>query len=237
MKRFSTHVAIFILGLAIGAAGVASAATNSALVQRLKGKILLRVEHKGEAWYLNPDNGLRYFLGRPQDAFTLMRTLGLGIRDQDLFQIPTAPGNFDQDGPQKKTVTIPGRLLAFDLPSGWSQNGTRSNRAEYGVDIAFDIAGQATGEGLRYDAVGDERGPGVTMDQWIDQNYAGAVGRSERVFSGYSARVFTVRDYSENPSAANQRVVMIIGNTVLTFVTDGRMLTSGLLETIRYTGF
>src|SRR3989338_4728258 len=68
----------------------------SGLVSRLMGKILLRVQHKGEAWYINPDNGQRYFLGRPQDAFNLMRALGLGISDDDLFDIPLASGNYDE---------------------------------------------------------------------------------------------------------------------------------------------
>lgn len=39
------------------------------LSNRLKGKILLQVESAGEAWYVNPDNEKRYYLGRPSDAF------------------------------------------------------------------------------------------------------------------------------------------------------------------------
>lgn len=57
------------------------------LAGRLKGKILLQVESNGEAWYINPENEKRYFLGRPADAFQIMRDLGLGIsnKDFDLF--------------------------------------------------------------------------------------------------------------------------------------------------------
>lgn len=44
-----------------------------------KGKILLQVENNGEAWYVNPADGKRYFLGRPSDAYAVMRELGLGI--------------------------------------------------------------------------------------------------------------------------------------------------------------
>jgi len=51
--------------------------------ERLKGKILLQVESNGEAWYVNPDNLSRYFLGRPSDAFNIMRELGLGISNKD----------------------------------------------------------------------------------------------------------------------------------------------------------
>lgn len=60
---------------------------NQALIDRLKGRILLQVEDHGEAWYINPDNGHRYFLGRPVHAFEIMRTLGLGITNADLATI------------------------------------------------------------------------------------------------------------------------------------------------------
>ncbi len=55
----------------------------SGLSNRLKGKILLQVESAGEAWYVNPDNEKRYYLGRPADAFQMMRELGLGISNKD----------------------------------------------------------------------------------------------------------------------------------------------------------
>lgn len=48
-----------------------------------KGRILLQVERKGEAWYINPNDGKRYFLGRPADAFNVMKNLGLGISNSD----------------------------------------------------------------------------------------------------------------------------------------------------------
>ena len=51
------------------------------------GKIFLQVESRGEAWYVNPVSGRRYFLGRPTDAFVLMRGFGLGITNDDLKKI------------------------------------------------------------------------------------------------------------------------------------------------------
>ncbi len=48
------------------------------LSARLSGRILLQVERNGEAWYIYPDNHKKYFLGRPADAFSVMRSLGLG---------------------------------------------------------------------------------------------------------------------------------------------------------------
>lgn len=46
----------------------------------LNGRILLQVEENGEAWYVYPLNGKRYFLGRPADAFVVMKRLSLGAK-------------------------------------------------------------------------------------------------------------------------------------------------------------
>ena len=80
MKKliYKIFVLIFILGLLpfnfSSAEGTAT---------RLKGRILLQVESNGEAWYVNPENEKRYFLGRPTNAFQVMRDLGLGISNKD----------------------------------------------------------------------------------------------------------------------------------------------------------
>ncbi|MFA6537675.1 MAG: hypothetical protein WCT18_04755 [Patescibacteria group bacterium] len=66
---------------------------NKALTNRLAGRILLQVEAHGESWYVNPLTGLKYFMGRPADAFSLMRKFGLGISNKDFnsFKNNTAP--------------------------------------------------------------------------------------------------------------------------------------------------
>lgn len=56
---------------------------DNAFANSHKGKIFLQVESHGEAWYVNPANGKRYFLGRPADAFRIMSSLGLGISNTD----------------------------------------------------------------------------------------------------------------------------------------------------------
>ena len=55
--------------------------------QKHLGKIFLQVENNGEAWYVNPEDGKRYFLGRPADAFSVMRNLGLGISNSDFEKL------------------------------------------------------------------------------------------------------------------------------------------------------
>ena len=52
------------------------------------GKILIDVEKNGEAYYIYPKDKKAYFLGRPTDAFQIMRDLGLGITNNDLNKIP-----------------------------------------------------------------------------------------------------------------------------------------------------
>jgi hypothetical protein len=61
----------------------ANEAQGATLPERLSGRILLQVEENGEAWYVYPVNRLRYYLGRPDDAFRIMRELGLGISERD----------------------------------------------------------------------------------------------------------------------------------------------------------
>jgi len=54
------------------------------LSKKLKGKILLQVEGAGQAWYIDPNTEQRAYLGRPADAFRIMRELGLGIKHEEL---------------------------------------------------------------------------------------------------------------------------------------------------------
>ncbi len=66
---------------------------NFSLKSRLnhvRGRILLRVQNGGEAWYVHPDTGRRYRLGSPSDALGVMTSLGLGITHNNLEQIPQA---------------------------------------------------------------------------------------------------------------------------------------------------
>lgn len=75
-------VSIFCLGFAF-------TASAAGLGERLAGKILLQVEDKGQAWYVEPGSYEKIFLGRPDDAFRVMRKFGLGVSEKDYqsFQI------------------------------------------------------------------------------------------------------------------------------------------------------
>ncbi len=67
--------------------GKAKNVYDQALVNRLKGKILLQVEEKGQAWYVHPVNGRRYYMKDGPSAYEIMRFLSLGITNADLSQI------------------------------------------------------------------------------------------------------------------------------------------------------
>jgi len=56
---------------------------------RLSGRILLRVQDKGQAYYVNPLDLKLSYLGRPNDAFNVIRSFGLGITNNDLAKIPS----------------------------------------------------------------------------------------------------------------------------------------------------
>jgi len=68
--------------------GAGSLTYNYSLVDRLRGKILLQVESKGEAWYINPQDGKRYYMKDGNSAYQIMRFLSLGITNANLEQIP-----------------------------------------------------------------------------------------------------------------------------------------------------
>jgi len=54
------------------------------------GRILLDVEDMGKAYYIYPKDLKKYYLGKPDDAFQIMRELGLGISNHDLSYLPKA---------------------------------------------------------------------------------------------------------------------------------------------------
>lgn len=68
---------------------------DTKFARKLAGKIVLQVQSKGEAWYVNPVDLKRYYLGRPADAFSIMRELGLGVSNKDIEKISVKSGYQD----------------------------------------------------------------------------------------------------------------------------------------------
>lgn len=74
MKKFN----LFLLILTIFFLPNITLATGHS--EKTAGYILLQIEDNGEAWYIYPINMKAYYLGRPDDAFKLMKTLSLGAK-------------------------------------------------------------------------------------------------------------------------------------------------------------
>ncbi len=95
---------------------------NSSIASRLSGRILLQVEQHGEAWYINPTNLKRYYMGTASDAYNLMRSFGLGITDKDLATI-TRLSLHDSTTGQSTTFMTAYRVDVITYAGGISQTG------------------------------------------------------------------------------------------------------------------
>lgn len=103
--RTTYYAVLLLLGLAIWTRPV-NAAT---IAEQQSGYILLQVEKNGEAWYVNPTNHERYYLGRPADAFSIMRELGLGISNSNIAKIPVAGSKATGDAVLRQRLS--GRIV------------------------------------------------------------------------------------------------------------------------------
>lgn len=121
---------------------VVSTGVNSALSRRVAGKVLLQVEDRGQAWYVDTRTLKRYRLETGDDALRVMRKLGVGISNADLDKIPGGvilAGLLDSDGdglPNSQEMiwnTDPyvadsdgdGYRDATEILAGYSPNGTK----------------------------------------------------------------------------------------------------------------
>jgi hypothetical protein len=57
------------------------------LTERVKGYILLQVQSVGEAWYVHPEDGKRYYMKDGTAAYNMMRYFGLGVSNSDMKKI------------------------------------------------------------------------------------------------------------------------------------------------------
>jgi len=127
------------------------------LVNRVSGYIVLDVENHGEAWYINPDDSIRYYLGLPSDAFSVMREFGIGISNQDLNQIPIGilySGSVDGDNDglsdnlekaigtdlNKADTDDDGYTDKEELEAGYNPNGIE--KLVYDENLAERVAGR-----------------------------------------------------------------------------------------------
>jgi len=81
--------------------------TDPKLLKTALGHIYIQVETNGEAWYVEPTSKKRYYLGRPTEAYGIMRQFGLGITNADLNKIPV--GQFTSAQVKKITQMLEAR--------------------------------------------------------------------------------------------------------------------------------
>lgn len=117
---------------------------NAQFARQQKGKIFLQVESHGEAWWINPDDEKRYFLGRPDDALALMRAYGQGISDTDITTIPITANKMD-------CLTDQGCLIAATEVGQPTRAAWSMMANVYGVIIDSDTEMRITAEAMRYE--------------------------------------------------------------------------------------
>lgn len=90
---------------------------DAKLQVRLKGNILLQTEEHGEAWYINPNDSLRYYMANGAVAYEMMRSFSLGISDKDLAGIPSVSDTNTMNTAKSvcKTNKLANRLRGFIL--------------------------------------------------------------------------------------------------------------------------
>jgi hypothetical protein len=82
--------AVAVVGLSADSNTKALVKTDKALANKLRGRILLQVENHGEAWYVNPKTDQRYYMENGNEAYNIMRNLGVGITNRDLDKIKSS---------------------------------------------------------------------------------------------------------------------------------------------------
>ena len=120
--RYSLVIIALVTSLTLPSVSSAALAPN-----RLAGRILLQVDRAGEAWYVNPTDNKRYFLGKPSDAFRVMRDLGLGISNKELARIAESD---EVGGDPSFARRLAGRILlqTEDHGQAWYVNPTDNKR-------------------------------------------------------------------------------------------------------------
>jgi hypothetical protein len=142
-------------------------ASASSLGQKLSGRILLDVERNGEAWYIYPEDYKRYFLGRPADAFEVMRKLGLGITEWDFQKL--AEVGMPVAGDIELAKKLSGKIVLEVEKNGeaWYINPTDLKKYYLGRPVdAFRIM-RELGLGITREDLALIHKPG--MDESIDQ--------------------------------------------------------------------
>jgi len=102
------------------------------LTSRLKGKILLQVEEHGEAWYVYPEDGKKYYMADGNEAYNIMRYLGVGITDNDLERVK-ADKSFAKTHSGKIFLQVEANGEAYYIDFDGDYHYLKDGEAAYGI--------------------------------------------------------------------------------------------------------
>lgn len=104
------------------------------LSERLRGYVLLQVESHGEAWYIYPVDGRRYYLRDGAAAYNIMRRFGLGISNTDLARLQGGDQGLRQRLQGKIVLQVQAHGEAFYIcPRDLSVRYIKDGAAAYSV--------------------------------------------------------------------------------------------------------
>jgi len=180
MKKYLFAI-LFVCGLL----GVLPLGARAGLADQLAGRIVLNVEANGEAWYIRPLDKRRYYLGRPADAFEVMRELGLGIKGADIQKL--AQAGMPVDGDLDLARELAGRIVLEVEANGeaWYINPKDLKRYYLGRPAdAFDIMRQL-GLGITRENLARIHKPGLeeSIDKYSRYEHTSIRTKKGDVFS------------------------------------------------------
>lgn len=127
-KQFIVYLAMIVLGSFI----FADQSRAEELSSKLKGRILLQVESKGEAWYVNPKDSRRYYMANGAEAYSIMRDLGVGVTNKDLEKIK-ADKIFAKKQQGKIFLQVESKGEAYYIDNNGVAHYLKDGPAAYGV--------------------------------------------------------------------------------------------------------
>src|SRR3989344_721481 len=183
--------------------GTGTMPKDQRLINRVKGKILLQVESRGEAWYVHPINGKRYYMPTGDDAYQIMKYLSLGVKNSDLYAIL-----LDSDAWQ--LYSLDSLDFSIRLPRGFKVRNPGLVGGNYFSEILHilgseikKIQGEETVidyediQFSKYKKEGDESLEQVFIRTWNSQEY---YNKKSIKLAGINAQEYTLKpEYNSGP--------------------------------------
>ncbi len=103
---------------------------------KLSGRILIKVQDLGKAYYVSPVDLKMHYLGKPGPAFQLIQSLALGVSNYNLAQISTSEKvnvSITSSGFSPATLTVSkGAMVTWTNHTSISQTVTSPNNFDFG---------------------------------------------------------------------------------------------------------